>query len=251
MIECYDVLVRVGEEARITARLARGSILRFPFRLQGKTVRFFADGKEIGEVKTGRDGDASILYIPREERQYRVLATCQGLKAAVPAVAQATIFSRTTRKEAIVLDVDRTLFASSTLGAIIRRTRSIPPLKDAVGVTRALAEKYDLIVVTGRKRYLRRKTKRWLREQGFPPAPVYLSPPFRPALSHERFKFELIRELKRAWQNITIGIGDRDSDARAYLANGLKAIIIRHRGCAPPGAIMVSDWQDIRRMLLE
>jgi phosphoglycolate phosphatase-like HAD superfamily hydrolase len=105
--------------------------------------------------------------------------------------------------------------------------------------------------VTGRKRYLKEKTKRWLRMKGFPPAPVFFAPGFRSFLSHERFKFELIRRLKASWPNITIGIGDRNSDARAYLANGLRAIIIRGKGPCPPGATGVRDWRAIRGLLLE
>jgi len=250
MMECHDVLVHVGEEARITARLSFGDIVRLLFRLRGRTIRFGVNGKEIGEVKTARDGSATILYTPRHEREYRAVATYQPPRRTERVTAEATIFSRSTSREAIILDVDRTLFASSTLSAIFRKSRSIQPLEDAVEVTRALACKYDLIIVTGRKSYLRHKTKRWLRDRGFPAAPVYFAPPFRPSLSHERFKVELIRQLKAAWENITIGVGDRDSDARAYRSNHLKAIILREKGPCPPGAVVVPDWQSIRDMLL-
>jgi hypothetical protein len=250
MIAFDDVLVHVGEESAVTARLALRLTIRPRLKLSGVPIHFSVEGEEIGEVNTGPDGFATMTYTPRQERNYRVCASYRPPGIPRPVAAVATIFSRGTRRDAIILDVDRTLFASSTFGALFRRSRNIPPLHGAVEVTTALSQKYDLIIITGRKSYLRGKTRRWLREKGFPPAPMFFAPPFRPFLSHERFKFELIKKLRGAWKNITVGIGDRDSDARAYLANGLKAIILRE-GCAcPRGAISVPDWQTIRKVLL-
>ncbi len=251
MIACDDVLVHVGQQARIAARLALGSLVTLPVRRGGVTIRFSVDGEEIGAAETKADGSATVPYTPREEREYRVVATCEHPREKPPFTAEGTIFSRSTRKKALILDIDRTLFASSTLGAIFKRSSAVRPLEGAVEVTRALAHVYDLIVITGRKRYLQGKTRRWFRDKGFPPAPMFFAPPFRPTLSHERFKLTLIRTLRRSWKNISVGIGDRDSDARAYLANGLTAIILRKGRACPPGAITVPDWESIREVLLE
>lgn len=251
MIECEDVLVPVGKEAQITASLRYGCFFRRIGFGRRAIVRFTLDGKEIGEAEVGRDGAATVVYTPQEEREYRIRAGCRLCPGGKPGTVLSTLFARSTRRPGIILDIDRTLFASSTFAAVFRKSRSVSPLADAVQATHELNERYDLIIVTGRKRYLREKTKRWLRMKGFPPAPVFFAPAFRPVLSHERFKFELIRELKSSWPNITVGIGDRDSDARAYLANGLRAIIIREKGHCPPGAIVARDWRAIRELLLE
>ena len=251
MIECDDVLVHVGTEARITARLTRRKVFGCVRSCPRTRVRFSLDREEIGEAEAGYDGTATVVYTPREEKEYRITANCCLKRRGKTVTAHATLFSRSTRKPGIILDIDRTLFASSTFAAIFRRSRSVSPLADAVEVTQDLSRRYDLTIVTGRKRYLRQKTKRWLRMKGFPLAPVFFAPPFRPTLSHERFKFELIRQLKASWPNIIIGIGDRDSDARAYLANGLRAIIIREKGHCLRGAVMARDWRAIRGLLLK
>jgi hypothetical protein len=250
MIQCDDVLVHVGDKARITARLSLSAIPRLGFTRRGKVIRFRIDGQSIGEVTTGRYGSATLTYSPREEREYRVVVTCEGGGRSVVASAEATLFSRSARRQAIILDLDRTLSTASILGTILKKNRNIPPLKDAVAVTNALSREYDLIIITGRKTYIRKRTKKWLKEQGFPRLPVYFSPPRESSLTHERFKTDLIRDLKRVWENIVAGIGDRDSDARAYLSNGLRTIILREKGRCPPGATVVSDWETIRDLLL-
>jgi hypothetical protein len=250
MIDCDDILVPVDREAQITARLRYGRFFRRLDAGRKATVRFTLDGEEIGEAGFGRDGAAAVVHIPREEKEYRITADCRLCPGGKSVTARATLFARNTRKPGIILDIDRTLFASSTFAAMFRRSRNVSPLADAVEVTQELNQRYDLIIVTGRKRYLKQKTKRWLRMKGFPPAPVFFAPAFRPLFSHERFKFELIGGLKSSWPNIGIGIGDRNSDARAYLANGLRAIIIREKGPCPPGALGVQDWREIRDLLL-
>jgi len=261
-MECDDVLVPVGQEAKITARLGLTPVwagLRMRFKFRGMLVTFCVDGREVGRATSrGWLGRSKITFTPPLEKEYCVVATYRSGATSRTASARATIFSRSTERKAIVLDIDRTLSASSTFGSIFRRNKRIPPLKDAVDVTNALARSYDLIIVTGRKSYLRRKTKRWLAEKGFPRTPVYFSSFFKSPLSHQRFKTELIRRLRTTWTNIAIGIGDTDSDAMAYLENGLTAIILRQKGrCPPPargtlrpGVIMVSSWREIRRILL-
>lgn len=250
-MECDDVLVPVGQEAKITARLSVKDVFNLGFKLTGRVVSFHVDGEEIGEARTGWEGCATLIFTPLREKEYRLVATCRGADRSQRVVAEAIIFSRSTKREALILDIDRTLSGCSTFASVIRGSKRIPPLNDAVEVTRALAGEYDPIVVTGRKAYVRRKTKRWLGEKGFPTWPIYFSSFFGSPLSHERFKTELIRRLKQVWGNITIGIGDRDSDARAYLANGLRAIILREKGSCPRGAITVSNWKSIGRLLLE
>jgi hypothetical protein len=247
-MECDDVLVPVGEKAEITARLGLKDLFGLGFRPGGRVIAFRVDGQEVARARVGWGGCATTTFTPRREKEYRIEAFCQ---CGSFAAAEATIFSRGTEREAIILDIDRTLSGSSFFASVFKTGRKIPPLDDAVNVTRALARKYDLIVVTGRKTHLRRKTKTWLAEKGFPRAPIYFSSLSRFPLSHEKFKTQLIRELKHAWANITIGIGDRDSDARAYLANGLRAIILREKGRCPRGAIIVNNWKGVGKILLQ
>jgi len=286
-MECDDVLVPVRKEAEIRARLGLKDLLRTGFRPGGRIITFRVDGEEIAKVRAGWGGFARATFTPRQEKEYRVEAFCQGAGSSQAAVAGATIFSRGTEREAIILDIDRTLSGSSFFASVFKRGRKGAGVgglgagvggrgagvrgrgtgvrglgagvrglgagvrDDAVNVTCALARKYDLIVVTGRKTHLRRKTIRWLAEKGFPRAPVYFSSIGKFPFSHEKFKTHLIRELKHAWENITIGIGDRDSDARAYLANGLRAIILREKGRCPRGAILVNNWKGIAKILLQ
>jgi hypothetical protein len=250
MIECKDVLAHVGQPVELTARLGLRHVFRMGFPLTGKVIRFLVDGEEIGRAKTTRRGLASVSFTPFREKEYHVVAACEGPGLSRSAFAEATVFSRSKKRKGIVLDMDRTLSEGSMLRWIIAGNKRIPPLDHAVEVARALAREYDLIVITGRKTYLRRRTRRWLAEKGFPRAPIFFSSFIESPWGQEQFKTKLIRELKEEWENIAVGIGDRDSDARAYRANGLKAILIRQRGACPRGAITVPGWESIRELLL-
>jgi hypothetical protein len=249
-MKCDDVLVQVGQEARVNARLGLKEFFRLGLSFRGSAIRFFVDDEETGDARVGWDGAATATFTARQEREYRVLASCLNAQGREVASASATIFARVTERAAIILDVDGTLSHSSAFAATFRSNRKISPLENAAQVTRKLAKRYDLIYVTGRKRSLGGKTVRWLGENGFPRAPAYFSPLFARMFHHQRFKTRLIGELKRSWKNIAIGIGDRDADARAYAANGLRAILIRESGPSPLRATVAPDWNSIRELLL-
>ncbi len=249
-MKCDDVLVRVGQEARVTARLGPKDLFRLGLSFRGNAIRFFVDSEDVGDARVGWNGAATATFMAHQEREYRVVASCLNVRGREVASASATIFARGTERAAIILDVDGTLSHSSAFAATFKRNRKIPPLQGAADVTRKLAKRYDLIFVTGRKRSLRRKTVAWLAENGFPRAPAYFSPFFAKTFHHQRFKTRLIGELKRSWENIAIGIGDRDADAKAYAANGLQVILIRGGGPSPLGATVVPDWKSIRELLL-
>ena len=49
-----------------------------------------------------------------------------------------------------------------------------------------------------------------------------------------------------------MGVGDRKEDARAYLAAGMRALVIRPDGDfrdLPPGAEGVRSWEEVRERL--
>jgi phosphoglycolate phosphatase-like HAD superfamily hydrolase len=66
-------------------------------------------------------------------------------------------------------------------------------------------------------------------------------------LSAERFKTERLKELKRDY-NLVAGVGDRDEDGDAYLAAGMKAVLVGP-GSTPEGAVRFDGWAKVRAEL--
>jgi len=70
-------------------------------------------------------------------------------------------------------------------------------------------------------------------------------------LAHEKYKKREIAALKKRFPNIVGGVGDKVSDANAYLASGLEAVIIGpERDDGLPGkAIWVKTWAEVEKLL--
>jgi hypothetical protein len=134
-------------------------------------------------------------------------------------------------KKVIVVDIDDTIMRCSTLDALrlvfrLRDTR----IKEIAGASEAMREmrkRWHVVILTGRDDFLKKRTLQWLDANGFPGVPVIFSPRIRlTSRSEENFKKEEIRRLKARGFDPVVGIGDTASDAAAYLANGMRALII-------------------------
>lgn len=125
----------------------------------------------------------------------------------------------------IVLDIDRTLSTSKVL------ERESTPYLNAARVVRRLHERFGVVYLTARPRFLPYvgMARDWLRNHGFPASQIIMlmKPwdvlPWR----HDNYKDEMIRHMVEHQQHTpVIGIGDRETDANAYLKNGLTPLII-------------------------
>jgi alkaline phosphatase D len=125
----------------------------------------------------------------------------------------------------IVLDIDRTLSTTKVL------ERESTPYLNAARVVRRLHERFGVVYLTARPRFLPYvgMARDWLRNHGFPASQIIMlmKPwdvlPWR----HDEYKDEMIRHMVEHQQHTpVIGIGDRITDANAYLKNGLRPLII-------------------------
>lgn len=125
----------------------------------------------------------------------------------------------------IVLDIDRTLSTSTVL------ERDSTPYLNAARVVRRLHEQFGVVYLTARPRFLPYvgMARDWLRNHGFPASQIIMlmKPwdvlPWR----HGIYKDEMIRHMVQYQRHMpVIGIGDRETDAYAYLKNGITPLII-------------------------
>jgi len=140
------------------------------------------------------------------------------------------------------------------------------PLPGAAEALQVLRETgYRIVYLTGRHDSpgdsMRRGTELWLAERGFPhpgdgSTLLWMKP--KRGLDDRRFKEEALEEILKLGP-VRAGIGDRPSDAEAYLRFGIEPIIIRGR-CLEPEKLQsvrtrmrvrsVQSWEEIVALLL-
>lgn len=239
-----DVLALPGSKIRLVARVER-YLLRFvdpPVR--GATVEFFDGESRLGSAVTDARGFASIEADagPAGRRRFRV-TTRRSEEALVVRVLPADA-------PVLVVDLDHTLADIGTTRFAFARNKDVRPLSGAVEALQRLASRFEVVYLTARDHSFLAKTRDWLRLQGLPDGPVFLRRLrfwSQPAVQH---KLERLGELKRT-HRLVAGVGDLPGDAKAYLANGLAAVLIDPKGLLPDieGAVRVRSWQEAEAKL--
>ena len=125
----------------------------------------------------------------------------------------------------VVVDLDHTTVGSSFLMVL---TGQAEPMADAQDALRTIGEQYSLIYLTHRPEEMGITTKQWLIDHDFPRAPLLMAQLSQSIGSSGEFKTERLAKIKEAFPGLAIGIGDKLSDAEAYLANGMTAYLIPH-----------------------
>ncbi len=92
------------------------------------------------------------------------------------------------------------------------------------------------------------KTREWLAANNYPLGPLVVASELRAAARNGKFKMRMLGTLRSKWPNLLIGIGDRPSDARAYGANEMLALIIAPREIEKvgPHALLMPGWKAVR-----
>jgi len=246
-ILAFDALAELNKPVGLHCKVERKNLLRGDLRNANVTIS--VNGEQIAKVVTDEQGVARASYMPKELGVYTIVFECEEGTDYSEAKASSTLFCRDKTKPAIVIDIDHTIADIAMERFLVTRTKDIKPLPGAQEVLDELSKTYDLIFLTARDKHLLHRTKAWLDHNRFPSAPVIFRDMSREAFSESKFKTEKIAQIKATWTNITCGIGDKLSDAQAYLANGLKTIIISPKEELPKQAHSVQQWQQIKELL--
>ena len=98
----------------------------------------------------------------------------------------------------------------------------------AAGVIDELRRDYSIIYLTHRPDIFTQESKRWLRKHDYPVGPLLTSTLEEFFKGSGPYKSAAIENIKRMFPAVDVGIGDKTSDAQAYLDNGMKAILVIH-----------------------
>jgi len=227
-----DVLARPGEPVELVARLRKPKSFR---GLAEVVVAFEQDGRRLGIAVTDKDGFARLAYTVSDTPGDTTItlapvAAPDKLRKDNRDVLQVRyellVAVRRPHERFLVVDLDHTVVDA---GAFVVVTGEPPAMADAAEVLRRLSGRdgYSLIYLTQRPAALTRKSKLWLNANGFPPGVLITTDRTKEALGDTAtVKTRYLRELKARWEGIAVGVGDREGDGLAYLANEMRAYVI-------------------------
>jgi len=224
----FDSLAYPREPVELAIRLQTSSGLK---GVKGVTIGFFKRSAFLGEAETNSDGLARFRWTPPAEGDYTFEAkvievpdrdTRNALKLTP---APLRVAARSKETEFVVIDLDHTVVDSSFFRAMFGRAR---PMVDSVRVTRKIAGRYSIIYLTHRPDLLTRTSKSWLTAHRYPFGPLMVSQLKDAFGDSGKFKTGKLKSIRRSFPRVKIGIGDKISDAQAYVDNGLVAYLIPH-----------------------
>lgn len=245
-----DVVAVDGQKSLLVAHFEREPLLGLRVSIEETPIHFYYNGQNLAQAYTDEEGRAAVIC----EFPHGDVAVVEARAEADGQVRHATsrLFRWPADRTVIAVDVDDTIsetdYDDLLLDQIDRESR---PLPDAQEALTELAETYRIVYVTGRPRFLLNKTRDWLDRHDFPAGPVITSPGVSEMLDFLELKIDLIRMMRTHVPALLIGLGDKESDAKAYAATELLPLILRLKGKSllslDGDAIVFDDWPALLR----
>ncbi len=226
-----DILATPGASIQPAARVRNWDGRQ---RMDGIVVAFYDDdSREIARAITNKDGWATCKPMAAAGRPGLTIFTARVLK--VPEImpreildlppATVVVSVQTPATRFVVVDLDGTLCTGGKSGFL--RVAFLDGGKMRVGSQRAMvaiAKRYRVIYLTHRPVDLTRRSRKWLRSNGYPAGPILLSRFSEAVGDSEKYKTRRLREIRRVFPNLLFGIGDKAGDIVAYRKAGMTAI---------------------------
>jgi hypothetical protein len=221
----FDTLAYPRSPVDVAVRLVTPRGLK---PLPGVTVAFTRDTWVAGRVTTNADGIACLRWTPPAAGNYtftaRIVAVPDVAHAELLAMSPAEILVAAREKDThmFVIDLDHTVVDSEILHVLLDGGK---PMADSVPVTNRLAEQYGIVYLTNRPDLLTRRSKAFLKDNGYPPGPL-LANRLKGVLDGGHFKTSKLADLRKAFPGVVAGVGDTLSDVQAYASNGMTAYLL-------------------------
>jgi len=242
MITPYDLLLPSGEPATLDVEVER----RWLTFVDPPVADAEIEVEGVGRARTGPDGIASFPLgaLPVGTHHFKVRTNRKPPEAIV----------RVVDREApiLVVDIDKTIADVTPQGFIFRKVQNVRPMVGSREALDELSKSMQILFLTARDHIFTRKTKLWLRAAEFPEAPVYLRKGTRFwSASPQDHKIERLKEVRSRFPNIRWGVGDKPGDAIAYMAHGIRPILlakVRPLGITTDVPVL-PDWHAILELI--
>ena len=244
-----DHVCRAGDDLTLIAKLEYRGVYIFNRGTDDKRLRFFLDGRPIGDDETNDEGYARVKHDFDAPGAHR-LVVAYDRDGVWAAEAAATVFVWRKHEPILVVDVDHTVADTRVRDLLTRSgTETSQPMPDAPEVLRELAQSFHVVYLTTRPRELIPKTREWLQRHGFPAGPLLAWDVDRHSWSPRDYKRERLDDLQDAFAAVNIGIGDRSHDRKAYSKQKLFTIMLdRDSPKRVNDVVYLPDWSAVREL---
>ena len=249
LVTVEDVVCPVGQKARLVGKLEYRGVAVFHKGIDDRQVRFFIDGRCMGQDDTNDEGYARIKRRFETPGRHGLEVRYDDRRGKAHA-ATASVFVWERDTPILVVDIDDTVAHTKKRYLFSDGADRSRPLPAAAAVLTELAGHFNLVYLTARPRELAVKTRRWLTDHGFPPGPVLTWDVDEYEWSATEYKKDRLDDLKDCFDQVTIGIGNTEGDHKAYRKRRLLTILIDPG--QPPARIecgvRLPDWTAVRSL---
>lgn len=225
----YDVIALPGRSVELRADLTTAKSFR---DIENAQIGFFFNNQLLDTAVTDDGGRAVVTWLPPGLGDYSIVAQILAPPTDTKKVDMIQVepftmlvMVRDANTPFVVIDLDYTLVGSSFTDVLAGRGE---PMADSVEVTHRLAQDYSIIYLTHRPEVMALTSRQWLAKQGYPTGVLLSSTMTQMVLGSGRYKTDRLATLAQLFPNLKIGIGDKVSDAKAYLKNRMMACFIPH-----------------------
>jgi len=260
-----DLLAEPGKEVRLAVAL-RSSLL--VTGVEGKRVQFLLGDTVLGEATTDKSGSAALAWkVPATAGDYLIQAQvrAEDQPPRIIPPADLLVAARAADAPMIAVDLDKTVVASGFARVLLGMAE---PMAGSSDVLARVAKTQTVIYLTQRPDFLGPDSKKWLADKGFPRGPMLTTTLATLVEGSGAYKSHRLAEIRKTFKNVTIGIGDKPSDAQAYADNGLRPILIlgakwsdddpeyfekmaREVAALPDSTQVVTGWGEVAAVLFE
>jgi len=249
ILQGIDGIFAVEEEVVLKAKLERARFFpTYRADIPGELVEFSLNGVELGAALTDGDGVAELPVSVMKPGMHLVEASLPAESDYSAKVAEVVVLVLSKETPIAISDIDHTISDASPLEVLLKPNSKLKPLKRAVESIKYFSQKFQIIYITARDDMFINKTKDWLSLYNFVKAPSFFWDFANGDVpnDHGDYKSWLIGKLKKKFENVLIGFGDKPHDIRAYRDHGLRSYYIgKQNEEIHPDGIKTPTWQSI------
>lgn len=246
-----DQWVAQGSPVWLRARLVSGTGSLIQSVIGGERVEFQVNNQSLGPALTGGDGLAAARYAPPKTGTYTIKVKLVDNPRYDAEEAEALLLYGAVPRKVIVVSMEATQTPPKPPRFPFSQPESSKPMPKAAQVLTELSKKYQLIYMQGGEEAQILSTRRWLSEQDFPQAPLFI---WRLAEAEEARTDQVAEELGayQALGRFSLGVTRSFAEALAFQSLGIPAVVIVEEDEEveiPKGARTATDWDAVPALI--